>query len=121
MSAWDYLILTASNARQAQAYESQLRLRRELGLLPRVRECFVAADLEDRRIGSGGSTVYCARRSRERQRAVLTFRGVCRPSRDKAPQCVLRVRQEQRQARLGGRGKRSGSPKPPRNARNARY
>ena len=59
MSSWDYLILTASNARQAQAYESQLRLRRELGLLPRVCECFVAADLEDRRIGSGGSTVYC--------------------------------------------------------------
>ena len=59
MSSWDYLIMTASNARQAQAYESQLRLRRELGLLPRVCECFVAADLEDRRIGSGGSTVYC--------------------------------------------------------------
>jgi fucokinase len=59
MSSWDYLIVTASNARQARAYEAQLRLRRELGLLPQVRECFVVADLEDRRIGSGGSTVYC--------------------------------------------------------------
>ena len=59
MSSWDYLIVTASNARQASAYEGQLRLRRELGLLPQVRESFVAADLEGRRIGSGGSTVYC--------------------------------------------------------------
>ena len=59
MSSWDYLIVTASSARQAQAYEAQLRLRRELGLLPQVREWFVVADLEDRRMGSGGSTVYC--------------------------------------------------------------
>jgi hypothetical protein len=36
--SWDYLIVTASNARQARAYEAQLRLRRELGLLPQVRE-----------------------------------------------------------------------------------
>ena len=43
MSFWDYLIVTASNARQAQAYEGHLRLRRELGLLPQVRECLVAA------------------------------------------------------------------------------
>jgi fucokinase len=68
MSSWDYLIVTASNARQARAYEAQLRLRRELGLLPQVRECFVAADLEDRRIGSGGSTVYCLSEVLERER-----------------------------------------------------
>jgi len=30
---WDSLIVTASNAAQAAAYEAQLRLRRELGLL----------------------------------------------------------------------------------------
>jgi fucokinase len=68
MSSWDYLILTASNARQARAYEAQLRLRRELGLLPRVRESFVVADLEDRRIGSGGSTVYSLAQVLERER-----------------------------------------------------
>jgi len=51
MSCLDYLILTASNARQAQAYEDQLRLRRELGLLAAGREWFVVADLEGRRIG----------------------------------------------------------------------
>jgi fucokinase len=68
MSSWDYLIVTASNARQAQAYEAQLGLRRERGLLPQVRECFVVADLEDRRIGSGGSTVYCLAQVMERER-----------------------------------------------------
>jgi fucokinase len=55
---WDYLIVTASNRSQALAYESQLRLRQQLDLLPRVRRVEVVADLEDKRIGSGGSTVY---------------------------------------------------------------
>ncbi len=59
MPAWDYLILTASHEAQARAYEKQLRLRRRLGLLPEVREAFAVADLEDRRIGSGGSTLAC--------------------------------------------------------------
>ena len=67
MSSWDYLIVTASNARQAQAYETQLRLRWELGLLPKVRKWFVVADLEGRRIGSGGSTVYCLAQVIERE------------------------------------------------------
>jgi fucokinase len=67
MSSWDYLIVTASNAKQASAYETQLRLRREFGLLPQVGECFVVADLEDRRIGSGGSTVYCLAQVLERE------------------------------------------------------
>jgi hypothetical protein len=55
---WDYLIVTASNALQAAAYQAQLRVRQELDLLPRVRRVEVVADLEDQRIGSGGSTVY---------------------------------------------------------------
>ena len=55
---WDYLVVTASNAMQAQAYEAQLRLRQELDLLPRVRQVLVVADLEGKRIGSGGSTVF---------------------------------------------------------------
>ncbi|MGA2266860.1 MAG: L-fucokinase [Bryobacteraceae bacterium] len=66
-SSWDYLVVTASNDRQAQAYETQLRLRRELGLMPQVRESFVVADLEGRRIGSGGSTIYCLARILERE------------------------------------------------------
>jgi fucokinase len=59
MPAWDYLILTASHEAQARAYEGQLRLRRRLGLLDEVREVLVVADLEGRRIGSGGSTLAC--------------------------------------------------------------
>ena len=56
---WDYLVLTASNAAQANAYEFQLELRRQCGLLPQVRETLVVPDLEGQRIGSGGSTLLC--------------------------------------------------------------
>ncbi|HPC94217.1 MAG TPA: L-fucokinase [Sedimentisphaerales bacterium] len=56
---WDYLIVTASNEAQARAYESQLAIRRELGLLSDVREAIVVPDAGGRRIGSGGSTLYC--------------------------------------------------------------
>jgi galactokinase/mevalonate kinase-like predicted kinase len=56
---WDVLIVTASNERQAEAYEAQLNLRRELGLLGDVREAIVVADPGGRRVGSGGSTLYC--------------------------------------------------------------
>jgi fucokinase len=65
---WDYLVLTASNAAQAQAYELQLKLRRQYGLLPQVREVLVVSDLEDKRIGSGGSTLLCLVRIVERER-----------------------------------------------------
>lgn len=54
---WDYLILTASNERQARAYESLLAARR----IERARKTLVVADLEGKRIGSGGSTVLCLR------------------------------------------------------------
>lgn len=56
---WDYLIVTASNAVQAQAYETQLYLRRQLGLLESVRNVLVVPDPEGKRIGSGGSTICC--------------------------------------------------------------
>ena len=56
---WDYLIVTASNEAQAKAYESQLAVRRELGLLSDIRETIVVADPGGVRIGSGGSTLYC--------------------------------------------------------------
>lgn len=66
---WDYLVLTASNALQARAYEEQLCARRELGLLPAVRETMVIADLEGKRIGSGGSTLLCLMEILRRERA----------------------------------------------------
>ena len=78
MSAnWDYLILTASNALQARAYEDQLRARKELGLLSQVREAFVVPDLDGKRIGSGGSTLWSLREilRRERARRGVDFTG----------------------------------------------
>jgi fucokinase len=57
--SWDFLIVTASNERQAQAYEAQLTLRRELGLLGDIREAIVVADPGGKRVGSGGSTLLC--------------------------------------------------------------
>ncbi len=56
---WDYLIVTASNVAQAQAYERQLEIRRRLGLLAEVGEVLVVADPGGRRVGSGGSTLCC--------------------------------------------------------------
>jgi fucokinase len=66
--AWDYLVLTASNAAQASAYEFQLELRRQSGLLPQVREILVVPDLDGLRIGSGGSTLLCLVRILEIER-----------------------------------------------------
>jgi fucokinase len=56
---WDYLILTASNDRQAAGYESQLAVRRRCGLLAEVGTALVVADPHGKRVGSGGSTLYC--------------------------------------------------------------
>src|SRR5262245_24522176 len=64
---WDYLVLTASNDHQAAAYEKQLQLRRQIGLLAHVRTALVVADRAGKRIGSGGSTVECLRLLLERE------------------------------------------------------
>ncbi|MFY9725463.1 MAG: L-fucokinase [Bryobacteraceae bacterium] len=56
---WDYLIVTAANAPQAEAYEMQIRLRRERGQLAQVRDVLVIPDHQGRRVGSGGSTLQC--------------------------------------------------------------
>ena len=56
---WDYLIVTASNTQQAEVYASQLRLRQDLGMLSQAGKVLVLADPEGRRIGSGGSTLFC--------------------------------------------------------------
>ena len=59
LNQWDYLILTASNEAQARAYESQLKSRQDLGLLATVRNVIVVPDPGGKRVGSGGSTLYC--------------------------------------------------------------
>lgn len=58
-AVWDYLIVTASNEAQAAAYRAQLESREKLGLLAGVREVLVVPDPGGRRVGSGGSTLYC--------------------------------------------------------------
>lgn len=54
---WDMVILTASNARQAQAYETQLATRRDAGQLSPRTAYRVIADPDGLRIGSGGATL----------------------------------------------------------------
>src|SRR5579863_1434120 len=68
---WDYLIVTASNDLQAEAYRSQIDLRRSIGQLTQARNVLVVADLEGRRIGSGGSTIECLRQVVAAERAVF--------------------------------------------------
>ncbi len=58
MSQIDWLILTAANVTQARGYEEQLRWREEQGLLPAGAQWRVVADPGDRRVGSGGSTLW---------------------------------------------------------------
>ncbi len=55
---WDYLIVTASNTAQALAYETQLNLRKKLGLITGINHVLVVPDPQGQRIGSGGSTIY---------------------------------------------------------------
>jgi galactokinase/mevalonate kinase-like predicted kinase len=71
---WDYLIVTASNEAQAQAYESQLAIRRRLGLLSNVEEAIVVPDPGGKRIGSGGSTLCCLMEVLRRRLGVKAIR-----------------------------------------------
>jgi fucokinase len=65
---WDYLIVTASNETQGNAYESQLAHRQRAGLLDAFEKVMVVTDLDGRRIGSGGSTLLCLMRVLNRER-----------------------------------------------------
>ena len=77
MKHWDYLIVTASNDAQAQAYQGQLLLRQQLGLVQGVSQILVLPDPGAKRVGSGGSTVYCLREilRRELKRQALNAPG----------------------------------------------
>ncbi|MCR4411187.1 MAG: hypothetical protein NUV77_02040 [Thermoguttaceae bacterium] len=57
--AWDYLIVSAGDARQAEFFERQLALRRDLRVLGDVGRTLVVADPPGTRAGSGGSTLCC--------------------------------------------------------------
>lgn len=55
---WDYVILTASNEAQAEAYRGQLAYRQENGWLPKQTKYLVLPDPEGKRVGSGGATLH---------------------------------------------------------------
>ena len=57
MTTWDYIVLTASNERQALAYEEQIRYRLDQGVLPARTKYAVIPDPDGKRCGSGGATL----------------------------------------------------------------
>ena len=57
--SWDYLIVTASHEDQASAYQGQLNIRKNLGLIPQAEKILAIADPGGKRVGSGGSTIFC--------------------------------------------------------------
>ncbi len=56
-ACWDYVILTASNAQQAQGFETQIAERQKVGFLPRKTHFAVIPDRDGKRVGSGGATL----------------------------------------------------------------
>lgn len=58
---WDYIILTASNAQQAQWFELQIVERQKRGFLPHKTKFAVIPDKNDTRVGSGGATLGAIR------------------------------------------------------------
>ena len=63
---WDYIILTASNERQAEGFRAQLRQRQ----LPEKTHVAVIPDPEGKRVGSGGATLGVIRYIKEREAAL---------------------------------------------------
>lgn len=58
---WDYVILTASNEAQAEAYRAQLVYRQKNGWLPKQTNYLVLSDPDGKRVGSGGATLNVLR------------------------------------------------------------
>ncbi len=59
MAVWDYLILSASNKKQADSYTAQVKLREDLDRFRGFRNILIVPDPEGKRVGSAGSTVQC--------------------------------------------------------------
>lgn len=64
---WDYVILTASNEMQADAYRAQLEYRLSQGILPDSTHYAVIADPDGKRVGSGGATLNVLKYIREKE------------------------------------------------------
>lgn len=64
---WDYVILTASNEAQAQAYREQINWRLSMHQLP-AETCYeVLPDPQGKRVGSGGATFHVLRYLKTRE------------------------------------------------------
>ena len=64
---WHYILLTASNESQAEAYRQQLAYRQRAGRLPSATHFAVLADPDGKRVGSGGATLQALRYIRQRE------------------------------------------------------
>ena len=64
---WDYVILTASNETQAEAYRQQLEQRLSRRQIPARTHYAVLPDPEGKRVGSGGATLNGLRYIRQRE------------------------------------------------------
>ena len=62
---WDYIVLTASNEEQAEAFRSQIAYRQEKHVLPCRTKYLVLPDPDGKRVGSGGATLQVLRRLSE--------------------------------------------------------
>ncbi len=56
-ACWDYVILTASNEKQAEGFRAQLMERQQSGFLSAKTHFAVIPDPEGKRVGSGGATL----------------------------------------------------------------
>jgi fucokinase len=72
---WDYIILTASNENQAEAYRTQIAIRIQKNLLPPTTHFAVLPDPEGKRVGSGGATLNVLRYIAEREGNANPFEG----------------------------------------------
>ena len=64
---WDYVVLTAANEHQAEAFRCQIRKRQEQNLLPNATRFVIVSDPDGKRIGSGGATLNVLRHIAEDQ------------------------------------------------------
>ena len=72
---WDYVILTASNEEQADAYQAQIDARLEAGRLPKETTYRVLPDPDGKRVGSGGATFHVMKYLSEQGEGADFFRG----------------------------------------------
>lgn len=71
---WDYIVLTASDERQARIYQIQIDERLKEGRIPRKPRYLCLPDIEGKRIGSGGATVNVIKKLLEEDSEALDKR-----------------------------------------------